>query len=214
MAFRRVAYNRSWFMIVLGVIVLFAVSWSWIQLMLNGQASGDDTLESALGASIGLLALARGLTGAWGKRQLGVDVAAGKLVLPDGSVHDLDAIGALTIETRREQVSDMYRRPGSVSVFLLRAARVKYYLFESVSKADTKARFDALEAAVLQSRIRRILERPTGEGAFRSGPDALREIRDVAGDRERALAALRALGKDPDRDIRERAASCLAQPWG
>ncbi len=211
MAFRRVVYHRSWFMIVLGLagiagIVAFSASFPW------EQGIHDDAIYvPILLGPLAVLVLARGLTGSWSKRQLRVDIAAGKLKLPDGSLRDLEALGELTIEKKpwKTQPTRMVVR-AIMYDYLLRAANVGYYLFESNYEAETKLRHDAVSAAVLQSRLRRILERPTEQGsAFRSAPDARVEVLDVAGGPEHARAALQALARDHDRSVRDHAATLL-----
>lgn len=189
MAFRRVTYHRSWFMVVVGTIALASIVGSSLEL--RWSPIEDLAYLAVLGGVVSLLMIARGLTGSWSKRQLRVDVAGGKLKLPDGSLRDLDALGELTIE-KKPMRNMPSRRVVRVVLhdYLLRAANVGYYLFESNYEAETKLRYDAVDAAVLQYRLRRILERPTGDGAaFRSAPDARGEVLDVAGGPDRARCA-------------------------
>jgi hypothetical protein len=69
-----------------------------------------------------------------------------------------------------------------------------------------------VDAAVLQYRLRRVLERPAGDGAFRSAPDPNAELLEIAGTRERAIDALAALAKcDPDAQMRAQASERLAK---
>lgn len=209
MAFRRVTYHRSWFMVVVGTIALASIVGSSLEL--RWSPIEDLAYLAVLGGVVSLLMIARGLTGSWSKRQLRVDVAGGKLKLPDGSLRDLDALGELTIE-KKPMRNMPSRRVVRVVLhdYLLRAANVGYYLFESNYEAETKLRYDAVDAAVLQYRLRRILERPTGDGAaFRSAPDARGEVLDVAGGPDRARAALQVLTRDHDRSVRDHASKLL-----
>lgn len=205
MGFRRLTYHRSYFMVVLGVVTLVAVGAYVAETMWSNPA--DNAFVVGLGAALGLVMLARGLTGQWSSKQLYVDIRAGKLRLLDGSIYALDELGPLTIEKKLLPPPNRHR----VHEHLLRAANVKYYLFEAIFEGETQRRYDALDAAVLEYRIRRVLERPQGEGAFRSGPDPDAEILEIAGTRERAAAALQLLARDPDKHIREQASARLAQ---
>jgi len=47
-------------------------------------------------------------------------------------------------------------------------AAERYYLFYSMDEVETKLRHAAVDAAVLQYRMRRVLERPHGEGPARN----------------------------------------------
>ncbi|NVB77094.1 MAG: hypothetical protein HOV81_01745 [Kofleriaceae bacterium] len=196
-------------MVVLGTIALASIIGSSLEL--RWSPAEDLAYLAVLGSVVAILMIARGLTGSWSKRQLRVDVAAGKLKLPDGSLRDLDALGELTIE-KKPMRNMPSRRVIRVVLhdYLLRAANVGYYLFESNYEAETKIRYDAVDAAVLQHRLRRILERPTGEGsAFRSAPDARAEVLEVAGTPDRACAALQVLMRDHDRSVRDHATKLL-----
>jgi hypothetical protein len=208
MAFRRVTYHRSWFMVVLGTIGLVAIVGSSIDLQWS--PFEDLAYLAVIGSVITLLMIVRGLTGSWSNRQLRVDVAGGKLKLPDGSLRDLDELGALTIE--KKVMPQLNRRTIRVTLheYFLRAANVEYYLFDSNYEAETKLRFHAVEAAVLHYRLRRILERPTEEGSvFRAGPDPRVEILALAGSPVRARAALHVLMRDNDRTVRVQATMML-----
>lgn len=203
MGFRRLAHHRSWFLIGLGTIglalvVLFTLDFSW------DQGIHDDAIYvPTLLGPLAILIVARGITGSWSKRQLRVDVPAGTLQLADGDVKHLDELGAVSIDMTPPD------RHG-VRTFRLRVQSHGYYLYESVYESETKLRCDALEAAVLQFRIRRVLERPDAEGAFRAGPDAHTEIIELAGTPERARAALAALARRDSDEIRARAGKLAA----
>jgi len=206
--FRRVVYHRSWFMIVVGTIGLASIVGNWVA----ADVSGDLAYLAALGAIVTLLMIVRGFTGEWGQRQLLVDVAGGKLRLPDGSLRDLDQLGELTLESKLLPRSNNPRMQTRVTEYRLRAANVEYYLFYSVYESETKLRFAAVDSAVLQYRLRRVLERPQGDGAFRSAPDPNVELLEIAGTRERAVVALKALAKsDPDGQIRSQASERLVK---
>jgi hypothetical protein len=208
MAFRRVAYHRSWFMVVLGTLALASIVAASVDL--RWSPVEDLAYLAIFGALIATLMIARGLTGSWSKRQLRIDVAGGKLKLPDGSLRDLDALGPLTIEKKPMKLPSRRAIRVVLHEYWLRAANVEYYLFDSNYELETKLRYDAIEAAVLQYRLRRILERPTEEGAaFRSAPDARAEILGLAGNSERARSALQVLTRDHERSVRERAANLL-----
>lgn len=204
MAFRRLTYHRSYFMIGVGVLGLAGA------LGYGIGGPGDDLTNqigwSAVVAAFALLFLVRGLTGEWGQRQLRVDVAAGKLRLNNGDTYALDELGELTIERQplpRRRMTDT-----QVEEYRLRAANVKkYYVYFSLYESDTLLRKRILEEVILQSRLRKILERPTSDGsAFRSGPDALPEVRAIESDTARTIAALDALAKkDPDAHVRTQA---------
>jgi len=71
-------------------------------------------------------------------------------------------------------------------------------------------RLHAIEAAVVEYKVRRILERPMGDGsAFRSGPDVLPEILQAAETPERARTTLQKLTRDHDQHVRSQAATVL-----
>lgn len=174
----------------------------------------DDPVNQVGGSSVvgalALLFLARGLTGEWGQRQLRVDVAAGQLMLPDGSLYKLDELGPLILDRRplpRRRMTDT-----QVHEYRLHAKNCKYYLFYSVYESETLLRHKALEETILQSRLRKILERPSSDGsAFRAGPDVLAEIKAITPDASRTVAALGALAKDPDGHVRSQAAKLATQ---
>jgi hypothetical protein len=209
MAFRRITYHRSWFMIVVGTIGLASIVGNWIA---QDNLSHDLVSLAAFGTVITTLMIVRGFTGEWGQRQLRVDVAGGKLKLPDGSLRDLDQLGALTIEKKLLPRSNNPRMQTRIHEYRLRAANVEYYLYDSVYESETLLRFKAVDTATLQFQLRRVLERPSGDGAFRSAPDAAPELLEIAGTRERLVEGLTALAKtDPDRQIRAAATERLAR---
>lgn len=196
-------------MIVLGTIGLASIV---ANLIANENIDPRLGYLAVFGIAVTLLMILRGFTGEWGKRQLRVDVAGGKLQLPDGSLRELDQIGALTMESKLMPKSNNPRMQQRLTEYRLRAANVEYYLFYSNYEGETRIRFAAVEAAVLQHRLRRVLERPAGDGAFRSAPDPTAELVDIAGTRERAIDGLTALAKsDPDRQVRVQATERLAQ---
>jgi hypothetical protein len=210
MAFRRVAYHRSWFLVAVGTIGLASLVANSIEL--RWSPPEDLAYGAVIGSLVSLVIIARGLTGSWSKRQLRVDIAGGKLKLPDGSTRDLDKLGALTIEKKvLPQLNPMKTRV-TLYEYLLRAANVEYYLFVSNYESETKIRYEAVDAAVLEYQLRRILERPTADGsAFRSGPDALPEVLETAGTPERARATLQKLALDHDQHVRAQAAKLVAE---
>ena len=201
MALRRLVWERSWFAVILGLIALGGLAAYCVEVGERGLKDGDFVLP-LLALPVPLLLLRRGFTGSRSKRQLWVDVAAGKLVLPDGGVRNLDEIGELSIEKR-------YMRPkASMQPFylhLLRAASIEQYvLYSSAFESETQRRLAALDAAVVQSALRQLLERPQGDGAFRAAPEVTAEIASLGIAVERALPALRTLARD-DHDSRIRA---------
>jgi hypothetical protein len=208
MAFRRVAYHRSKFMIVVGLIGLAAIVGN--AAMLRWNPPEDMTVLAVLGSLVTILMIVRGFTGSWSSQQLRIDIAGGKLKLPDGSLRDLDQLGALTIEKKVLKPINPYKVRPTLHEYLLRAANVEYYLFDSNYESETMIRFHAIDAAVLEYTLRRILERPSGDGAaFRSGPDALPEILQAAGTPERARTTLQKLTGDHDQHVRSQATTLL-----
>lgn len=196
-------------MIVLGTIGLASILGN---LIANDNINDELVYLGVFGIAVTLLMIIRGFTGEWGKRQLRIDVPGGKLQLPDGSLRALDEIGPLSIESKLLPKSNNPRMQTRITEYRLRAANVEYYLFFSVYESETKLRFAAVDAAVVQHRLRRVLERPSGDGAFRSAPDASAELVEVAGTRERAIEGLTALAKtDPDRQVRAQATAHLTQ---
>lgn len=194
-------------MIVVGTIGLAGAAGAW---SIPERRSQDDWLGAIFLGALALLLIARGFTGEWGKRQVRVDVPAGKLMLVNGDVYPLDELGALTLEK-----TSLPRRRSTDTIvheYRLRAANVKkYYVYFSVYESDTLGRRKALEEAILQCRLRKILERPTSDGsAFRGGPDALAEIRGV-GETSHVAAALKVLEKDPDAHVRRQAQKLVTQ---
>src|SRR4051794_32436701 len=122
MAFRRLTYHRSWFMIVVGALGLASIVGN--APTLRWSPPENLAFAAIAGSAITLLMIVRGLTGQWGSRQLFVDVAAGTLRLPDGSVHALSELGALTIE--KKVVSSPKHRTNIE--YRLRAGNINYYL--------------------------------------------------------------------------------------
>lgn len=201
-AYRRLAAQRSWFLIVLGTVLLAGLVLFVLDTTVLGSGMPRDQLAiPVLGIPLALLMIARGVTGSWAHRQLCVDVAAGKVRLATGEERALDELGRITVTARR-----LY---GSTSVYELRAEHVDGVLFESLFEADVQRRMTPLEQAVLQSRLRRVLERPDADGAFRSAPSTTSEVLRIAGDAAWARPALRALQRDPDATVRARATALL-----
>ena len=201
MSFRRLAWHRSWAIIGFG---LFVSIWSVGGLVVAIMDSRDMLLLAILGELVVLRIIVRGFTGSLSKRQLRVDVPAGMLQLESGKVIPLDEVGALQIT---------YRRGGQRGVrwYELRAAGIPdTVLYESPYDSDTKKRFDALGDAVLQSKLRRVLERPEVDAAYRAVPEATAEILEIAETKDRATSALAALARDHDTTIATRATQLLA----
>ena len=208
MAFRRVAYHRSKFLIVVGLIGLASIVGN--SFVLRWDPPEDLAIAAVFGSLVMILMIARGLTGSWSSKQLRVDVAAGQLKLPDGSLRKLDELGALTIEKKFIPPPNPRKVRVPLHDYLLRAANVEYYLFDSNYASETMLRYSAIDAAVLQYKLRRILERPTVEGSsYRAGPDAMPEILEAAGTPKRARTTLQKLTRDHDAHVREQAAKLL-----
>lgn len=208
MAFRRVAYHRSKFLIVVGLIGLASIVGNAV--MLRWSPPEDLAIAAVFGAMVMILLIARGLTGSWSAKQLRIDVAGGKLKLPDGSIRKLDELGELTIEKKFIKPNNPYKTRVALHDYLLRAANVEYYLFYSNYESETKLRHVAIDSAVREYKVRRILERPVGDGsAFRSGPDVMPAILEATGTPERARETLQKLTRDHDSHIREHAAKLL-----
>lgn len=207
MALRRLAYERSWILVVVGVWALGGLVYFCLETGTRALKNGDFLLP-LLGLPLVLLVIRRGLTGSRSKRQLWVDVPAGKIVLANGTEHALEELGPLSIAKKYHRRT-AHSRP--LHSYELEAAALERSLFSSFFEGETQKRLLALDAAVVQSALRRLLERPQGGGAFRSGPDLQTEVLARAASPERALAGLRALAtNDPDRAIRERATKLAA----
>ena len=147
------------------------------------------------GALVVSLAILRyGIVGSKTERQLRVDPIAGVLQLEDGAILRFDELGPVTLETRGH--------------YGVKAANRQQYLYLSYRRSHTEKRYNALMTAMLQHQLRRALEAPVVENAFR-GVDIQHEIERIAGDSPHKRAALEALTKDPDPTIRERAHSLL-----
>lgn len=205
MAFRRVAYHRSKFLIVVGLIGLASIVGN--SFLLRWNPPEDLAIGAVFGGLVTILLIARGFTGSWSAKQLRVDIAGGKLMLPDGSIRKLDELGALTIEKKFIPPSNPRKTRVALHDYLLRAANVEYYLFFSNYESETKLRHDAVDAAVLEYKLRRILERPAADGSsYRSGPDAVPEILAIAETPQRARTTLQRLTRDHDPHVREQAA--------
>ena len=65
MAYRRLAYHRSWFLIVLGALGLVGVIYATIELYLSASSvgMGDAALIPVILGPLALLLIARGITG-------------------------------------------------------------------------------------------------------------------------------------------------------
>lgn len=207
MALRRLAYERSWILVIVGMWALGGLVYFCAESGVRGLKNGDFLLP-LLALPVVLLIIRRGLTGSRSKRQLWVDVPAGKVVLANGAEHALDELGALSIE-KKYHPRTVHTQP--LYSYELKAASIERSLFSSFFEGETTKRLTALDAAVVQSALRRLLERPQGDGAFRSGPDLATEVLARAGSPQRALAGLRVLGADDhDRGIREQAVKLAA----
>lgn len=195
-------------MIVVGMIGLASIVGN--SIFLNWSPPEDLAYLAVLGSLVTIAMIARGLTGSWSSRQLRIDIAGGHLKLPDGSLRRLDQLGALTIEKKILPPLNPYKVRVTLHEYLLRAANVEYYLFDSNYESETMIRYHAIDAAVLEYTLRRILERPSGDGAaFRSGPDVLPEILEAAKTPDRARTTLQKLTHDHDQHIRSQAAKLL-----
>lgn len=207
MARRRLAWERSWFAVVLALVGVSFLGYYCAEVGVRGLEQGDFLLP-LLALPVVLLLLRRGFTGSRSKRQLWVDVPAGTFVLANGDVHELDQLGAVSIEKKYQRRAD--KRP--YYLHQLKVASIEGPQFSSVFEGEVQRRQAALEAAIVQSAVRRVLERPQGEGAFRAGPEVATDVLARAGSRDRAIAALRALATDDDESgIRASAAKLAAE---
>lgn len=194
---KRLAWHRSWFAVGLGVCMLvFPVAF-----MFDAFAGNDEParwLVPFAAIPFCLLVIVRGLVGSLSKNQLRVDVPAGLLRLEGGKIVPLAELGDVTIAKRHANRTTWYQ---------LKAA--KLVLFESPFANDTQKRYDALQSAVVQAALRRILERPIEGAAFRATPAIDDEVVRVSGSEDRARTALAALAADHDPTIRARASELL-----
>ena len=207
MAFKRLAYHRSWFLICFGLIGIALVTLFVLDRTIYSKRwlTKEEWLAPLLGFPFALLILVRGLTGSWSRWQLRVDIPAGKIHFPEGKVGELAELGALSI------VKKPYRSGRHVNqIYQLHTAGLERPLFTSFYEGETKLRLDRLELAILQSALRRVLEAPAGDGAFRSGPDLAAEVERVAGESPYRARALAALARDHDATIRTRAGQLVA----
>jgi hypothetical protein len=206
MPYRRLAWHRSWAIIGFGFFVSIwsigglveaYVSFRWPRDML-------EWIGVIFANLVVIRIIVRGFTGSHSKRQLRVDVPAGMLQLETGELVPLDEVGEVTIT----------KRYGGRRVWWtqVRAAGIpNKVLYESTFESETQKRFVALGEVVLQSKVRKVLERPDVGEAFRAAPDPTSEVLEVAETRERAASALTALARDDqDEAIRKRAAQLLA----
>lgn len=203
---RRLTYERSWLAVLLGVWALGGLGYYCLEIGVRGLTNGEILVPLAALPFV-LMLLRRGFTGSRSKRQLWVDVPAGKLVLANGTEHALAELGALSIEKRYEA-----RTRNSLPMYSYElTAQSLGKLFSAYFEGETKRRLDALDAAVLQSGLRKLLERPQVDSVFRAAPQLASEAHAGAGTLERALAGLRALADDDhDPAIREHAKSLAA----
>jgi len=212
MAFKRLAWHRSFFTIFLGLFLLvFPVAFTADML---GRRFGmpHDALKwlvPFVGLPLVLLIIVRGLVGSWSKHQLRVDIPAGQLQLANGKIIPLAEVGEISIVAQRGPYQ-MNRRHQSISYQLKAAGIPNVVLYESPWDSDTKLRRDALDTAIVQSALRPILERPVEGAAFRAAPEIDAEVLRVAQTLQRARLALVELARDHDAAIRERAAKLLA----
>jgi hypothetical protein len=122
--------------------------------------------------------------------------------------YPLAELGALAVV--KQPPKERYGRRGpQATVWELRAERVQRPLAESMSREAVEERSAMLAGLVLNSAVRGVLVAPSGEGALRSAPDEVGEVRRIAG--ERAGEVLSALERDPDREVAARAAQVRAR---
>ena len=167
MAFKRLAYHRSWFLICFGLIGIALVTLFVLDRTIYSKRwlTKEEWLAPLLGFPFALLILVRGLTGSWSRWQLRVDIPAGKIHFPEGKVGELAELGALSI------VKKPYRSGRHVNqIYQLHTAGLERPLFTSFYEGETKLRLDRLELAILQSALRRVLEAPAGEVASPANP--------------------------------------------
>lgn len=208
MAFKRLAYHRSYFLIGVGLVGLALVTIFVLDRTVYSKRwlTNEELLAPLFGYPFALLILARGLTGSWSRWQLKVDIPAGLIHFPEGKVGKLAELGALAIDHKP------YRSGRNVhQLHQLRSVALDRPLFSSLYEGETKLRLDRLELAVLQSALRRVLEVPTVDGdAYRGGPDLAAEVDRVAGESPYRARALAALAADHDATIRTRARQLAA----
>lgn len=208
MAFKRLAYHRSWFLVGFGLIGLALVTVFVLDRTIYSKRwlTKEEWLAPLLGYPFAVLILARGFTGSWSRHQLRVDIPAGMFHFPEGKVVPLAELGDLTIKT------EPYRSGRNVHTnYQLRTKGFARALFSSLYEGETRLRLDRLELAVLQSALRRVLEAPRVDGdAFRAGPDLAAEVERVAGESPHRARALALLARDHDATIRTRAAQLVA----
>jgi hypothetical protein len=206
MAYRRLAWHRSWAIIGFGC---FVSVWSISGLVEGYYALDlpDDVLAWAgilFANYVVVRIIMRGVRGSHSKRQLRVDVPAGMLQLETGELVPLDQVGEVTIKKKKGGQRGVWWSQ-------LHAAGIpNQVLYESTFDEDTQKRLVALQEVVLESKVRRVLERPEIGEAYRAAPDATSELLEVAETRDRAASALSALVRDPDPAISQRAAQLLA----
>ena len=211
MAFKRLAWHRSYFTLFLGLFMLvFPVAFT-ADMLYTRYGMPHDALKWLVpfaAIPLCLLIIVRGIAGSWSKAQLGVDVPAGQLRLASGKVVPLAEVGDITIfEKRGPYVANQRYQ---TAWHQLKASGIPdVVLYESTFDTDTKRRRDALEGAITQSALRPILERPVEGAAFRASPEIDADVLRVAGTPERARSALAALVRDHDATIRDRAAALL-----
>ena len=209
---RRLTYHRMW--------GLFAVASIGFAILVGVGISESHTLGRELayepefkllwllGLAVALAWFRLSLFGTFTPHQLHVDPVTGVLQLVDKTIVPLGELGALSIVERTEKsVGQRY----TFVTYDLRATTLEPRpLYSSSDRARTQRRLDALAAAILQFELRRALEAPAVDGdAFRSGPDPTANARRIARGSPHATAALRALARDPDPTVRERAAALL-----
>jgi len=94
-------------MIVVGLVGLASIVGN--AAMLRWSPPEDLVYLAVLGSLVMIAMIARGFTGAWSSRQLRIDIAGGKLKLPDGSLRNLDQLGALVIEKKVLKTINPYK---------------------------------------------------------------------------------------------------------
>lgn len=205
---RRLSVHRSWRLFVGTLLVCAVIT---IIVISNIVLGGSDELEYLLLAAVayGLCAEAFlvALLGSYRRDQPYVDPIAGVVRTRTGAILRFDDLGALSIEQDVVSYSNKVRHPR----YKLRAAAVEVPIDELLyDEARTKRNLAALETAMLQYKLRRVLEMTAVDGdAYRGGLDPAQEVGRIAGDSPYRRQAIEALTHDPDPTIRERAKQLL-----
>lgn len=211
---RRLAYHRLpalFVLALLGFAALVGVFFSEAHTMQRSFSYEPEfKLMWLLGMAVSIAWMRLGLFGTLTKNQLRVDPDAGVLQDDAGNIFHFDQIGELSI-VKRPETNRTQRRTTTIMNFDLKCSGLEGTLFTDFwNEKRTQLRFDALSTAMLQFKLRRVLEAPQVEGdAFRSGLDPHAEAKRIAADSPFKRAALEALTRDPDPTVRTRAAALL-----